>query len=183
MTTAVIASLREYAVSHRAEPFSLASGATSHYYVDVKAALCHPDVLRDVAAAIVELAASEGIEFTHVGGLTMGADAIAVGVSLASGAQWFSVRKEPKQRGHVRLIEGADLDADSCVLLVDDVVSTGGSTINALDAVRVTGATVVGSIPVVDRGGDAARAFTDQKVRYIPLVSHAELGMPALGAE
>ncbi|ULP48008.1 orotate phosphoribosyltransferase [Mycolicibacter virginiensis] len=179
----VIDSLRGYAVSRRAEPFALASGSTSSWYVDVKAALCYPQVLRQVSAAIVALAAAEGIDFTHVGGLTMGADAVAVGVALASDAQWFSVRKEPKSRGHGRAIEGAALSADSMVLLVDDVVSTGGSTIKALEAVRAAGATVVAAIPVVDRGAGAAAAMEAAGVRYLPLVNHGELGIPALGSE
>lgn len=175
--------VRRYAVSHRDEPFLLASGQSSHVYVDVKAALCRPEVLRAVSAAIVDLAHAEGVEFTCVGGLTMGADAVAVGVSLASGVPWFSVRKEPKERGHGRLIEGAVVDAASRVLLVDDVVSTGGSTLKALDAVTAAGVTVVAAIPVVDRGGDAAAAFAARGVRYLPLISHTDLGIPALGGE
>lgn len=179
----VINALRTYAVDRRAEPFSLASGATSHFYVDVKAALCRPTVLSTVSSAIVALAAVERVLFTYVGGLTMGADAVAVGVSLASGAQWFSVRKEPKSRGHSRSIEGAELGPDSPVLLVDDVVSTGGSTLKALEAVRATGAVVTAAIPVVDRGAGGREALEAAGVRYLPLVTHVELGIPALGTE
>jgi orotate phosphoribosyltransferase len=176
--------IRRYAVTaRREEPFRLASGASSHFYVDVKAALCRPDILQAVSRAIVELADAEGITFTHVGGLTMGADAVAVGVSLASGAQWFSVRKEPKQRGHSRAIEGAQLDSASRVLLVDDVVSSGGSTLKALDTVLSTGAVAVAVIPVVDRGGDAAGSFAKVNVRYLPLVTSEQLGIPRLGSE
>jgi orotate phosphoribosyltransferase len=177
----VAALIRQHAVTRREEePFRLASGAQSRYYVDVKAALCHPDILRAVSAAIVELTRREGIEFTHVGGLTMGADAVAVAVSLASGAEWFSVRKEPKARGHGRGIEGAQLDSASKVLLVDDVVSSGGSTLKALDTVLSTGAVAVAAIPVVDRGGEAVRAFAERGVRYMPLLRHGDLGIPAL---
>lgn len=180
MHASIVAAIREFAVSRRDEPFQLASGATSHFYVDVKAALCRPDVLRDVAAAITELARAEGIDFTHVGGLTMGADAVAVAVSLGSGKPWFSVRKETKQRGHSRLIEGAALSPGDRVLLVDDVVSTGGSTRKALDACLAAGATAAGVIPVVDRGGDAEKLFASAGVRYLPLVEAAELGIPGL---
>jgi orotate phosphoribosyltransferase len=175
--------IRRYAVTRRNEPFRLASGASSHFYVDVKQALCCPDILRAVSTSITNLTRREGIEFTHVGGLTMGADAVAVGVSLASGAQWFSVRKEPKARGHGRAIEGAQLDSASIVLLVDDVVSTGGSTLKALDAVLATGAVAVAAIPVVDRGGEAAHRFAERGVRYLPLITHDQLGIPPLGAE
>lgn len=180
MHSSIVAAIREFAVSRRDEPFQLASGAQSHFYVDVKAALCRPGILRDVASAITELARTEGIDFTHVGGLTMGADAVAVAVSLNSGKPWFSVRKEPKQRGHSRLIEGATLNPGDRVLLVDDVVSTGGSTLKALDAVLTAGATAAGAIPVVDRGGVAAGLFAAAGVRYLPLVTAAELGIPEL---
>lgn len=179
----VIDALRAYSVSHRSEPFSLASGASSCHYIDVKSALCRPFVLRKVSAEIIELAAAEGIPFDYVGGLTMGADAVSVGVSLASGAKWFSVRKEPKSRGHARAIEGVALGPGSRVLIVDDVMSTGGSTLKAVESVRLTGATVVGVITVVDRGGYARTAMESVGVRYFPLVSHEELGIPSLGTE
>ena len=176
----IVRALTEFAVSRRDEPFRLASGATSNIYVDVKAALCRPEVLREVVASITDLAHTQGIDFTHVGGLTMGADAVAVAVSLGSGAQWFSVRKEPKQRGHGRDIEGARPGPESRVLLVDDVVSTGGSTLKALEAVLAAGATVLAVIPVVDRGGAAAATFAEHGVRYLPLVTAADLGIPPL---
>ena len=179
----VVALIRRCAVTRRNEPFRLASGASSHFYVDVKQALCRPDILRAVSTAIADLARRENVHFTHVGGLTMGADAVAVGVSLTSGAQWFSVRKAPKERGHGREIEGAPLDSESRVLLVDDVVSTGGSTLKALDAVLKAGATAVAAIPVVDRGGNAVEAFSAVGIRYLPLIGHQALGIPPLGTE
>lgn len=181
--SSIISALSAHAVSRRDEPFLLASGERSHLYVDVKAALCRPEVLRDVAAAIVDLTRTEGVEFNRVGGLTMGADAVAVAVSLTSGQQWFSVRKDPKQRGHGRLIEGAEIGVGDRVLLVDDVVSTGGSTLKALEAITAAGATALAAIPVVDRGGDAAGAFAACGVRYFPLVTAAALGMPPLGTD
>ncbi|BBY54206.1 orotate phosphoribosyltransferase [Mycobacterium koreense] len=184
MTPSVtVRALTEYAVTYRDGPFQLASGATSHYYVDVKAALCRPAVLQEISSAIVALARREGVTFTAVGGLTMGADAVAVAVSLASGVPWFSVRKEAKGRGHARSIEGAQLGAGDRVLLVDDVVSTGGSTLRALDAVEAAGAVASAAIPVVDRGDAAAAALEGRGVRYLPLVTHEALGIPALGSE
>lgn len=175
--------LREMAVTQRDAVFTLASGQTSRFYVDVKKALCHHQVLLAVAENITEMVRSQGLSFTHVGGLTMGADAVAVGVSLASGKPWFSVRKEPKARGHSRLIEGADLDGESHVLLVDDVVSTGGSTLKALDAVEAVGGTAIAAAPVVSRSANAASAFAARGVRYLPLLNAADLGIPELGAE
>lgn len=176
----IVEYLVAHAVSRRDEPFQLAGGASSNYYIDVKVALADPRALRAVSVAILERAVLAGAFFSHVGGLTMGADAVAVGVALASDTQWFSVRKDPKHRGHERGIEGANLDSSSQVLLVDDVVSTGGSTLRALDAVLATGADVVAAIPVVDRGGGAATALAARGIRYLPLVRHDQLGIPAL---
>ncbi|HEX7823519.1 MAG TPA: orotate phosphoribosyltransferase, partial [Mycobacterium sp.] len=84
----------------RDEPFKLASGQLSHDYIDGKFAVDNGERLAIVSRAIVDLAAIHGIEFDAVGGLTMGADSLAIGIALATGKSWFSVRKEQKQRGH-----------------------------------------------------------------------------------
>lgn len=181
--TVLLDQLRRYAVALRDEPFRLASGHTSRFYIDVKAAVCRLAILDAVSVAILERAVLGGASFTHVGGLTMGADTVAVSVALAGESQWFSVRKEPKRRGHERLVERARLDASSQVLLVDDVVSTGGSLLTALDAVLATGAHVAGAVRVVDRGGQAATALAERGIPYLPLFSGEELGVPPLGAE
>src|SRR5438270_11064124 len=79
----------------RDEPFQLSSGGWSHDYVDGKFAIANGDVLRRVCEAAIDVI---GESFDAVGGPTMGADALAHGMALLSGAAWFSVRKEPK--GH-----------------------------------------------------------------------------------
>ena len=102
---------------------------------------------------------ANGIEFDAVGGLTMGADPLAHGVAMVTGKAWFSVRKEQKQRGREQWIEGTRLEPGTRVLLVDDVISTGGSTEMAFDRVTAVGAVVTGVIPMVDRGDVAAKRF------------------------
>jgi orotate phosphoribosyltransferase len=86
-----------------------------------------------------------------VGGLTMGADPVAVSVSLVSGRlSWFSVRKQPKSHGQKRMIEG-DIPGGAMVAVVDDVVTTGGSTVEAITKCREAGMKVAQVVIVVDR--------------------------------
>lgn len=159
------------------EPVQLASGGWSREFVDGKLALCHWDDLEVGSRAIVDAVRHEGIEFDAVGGLTMGADALAVGVAAVAGCRWFFVRKERKGRGTGRLIEGARLEPGDRVLLVDDVITTGGSTLKALDAVVETGATVVAASALVDRGDVARGRFAERGVPFLPVLTYADLGI------
>jgi orotate phosphoribosyltransferase len=114
----------------------------------------------------------------------MGADILAHGVAIVRPElRWVTVRKQAKDRGTARRIEGAVLGAGSRVLLVDDVVTRGGSIFDALQAVRTTGATVVAAVTVVDRGEYGAPAFAAEGVPYLPLTTYRDLGMPAVGTE
>ncbi|MGV0644254.1 orotate phosphoribosyltransferase [Mycolicibacterium sp. XJ2546] len=162
---------------HRAEPFRLASGQLSHDYIDGKYAIDTGERLTIVSRAVADLAAGHGIEFDAVGGLTMGADPLAHGVAMVTGKAWFSVRKEQKQRGREQWIEGTRLQPGTRVLLVDDVISTGGSTEIAFDRVTAAGAVVAGVIPMVDRGDVAAGRFAKRGVPFVALVSYRDLGI------
>ena len=161
----------------RDEPFTLASGGTSHDYIDGKYSVDSGEALTLVSRAIVAVAHGLGVEFDAVGGLTMGADCFAHGVSMVSGCRWFSVRKEPKGRGREQWIEGTRLAAGDRVLLVDDVITTGGSTLKALDKVVETGATVVAAVPMADRGDTAAPAFAAAGIAYGAVVTYRDLGI------
>lgn len=178
---AAIELIKSRGYERRAEPFKLASGQLSHDYVDGKFAVDTGDRLRLVSEAVVDLAAERDMRFTAVGGLTMGADALAHGVALVSGSSWFSVRKEPKPRGREQWIEGARLGEGDRVLLVDDVVTSGGSIMKAYERVAAIGALVVGVIPMVDRGDEGARLFGDLAVPYAPLVTYRDLGIEPVG--
>jgi orotate phosphoribosyltransferase len=142
---------------------TLTSGATAQYLIDAKRAILRPEGF----AALGELVAQRvrALGATAVGGLTMGADPIAC-AALAGGAdvKAFFVRKEVKSHGLGRRIEGPELEASDRCLVVEDVVTTGGSTIKAIDAVREEGLQVCGVLAICDRlaGGDAAiRAAID----------------------
>ncbi len=167
---------------HRAEPFKLASGQLSHDYIDGKYAVDTGERLEIVSRAVAELATQHGIEFDAVGGLTMGADPLAHGVALVTGKAWFSVRKEQKQRGREQWVEGTRLAEGARVLLVDDVISTGGSTALAMDRIAPLGVVVTGVIPMVDRGDVAADLFAERNVPFVALVTYSDLGIEPIKA-
>jgi orotate phosphoribosyltransferase len=133
----------------------LTSGRTARYYVDAKRAILRPAGF----LALGELVAAQARAWdaTAVGGLTMGADPVAC-AALAGGFEGkaFFVRKETKQHGLQRRVEGPLLDADDRCVIVEDVVTTGGSTVAAIEAVREAGHEIVGVISVLDRlaGGE-----------------------------
>jgi orotate phosphoribosyltransferase len=151
---------------------TLTSGRVAQYYVDVKRAT----LLRPGFTALGELVAAHARELgaTAVGGLTMGADPVAC-AALAGGfdGKAFFVRKEVKQHGLSRRIEGPLLDADDRCLVVEDVVSTGGSTLQAIEAVREAGHEIVGVVAVLDRlmGGAEAIREAAAPAPYLPLTT------------
>src|ERR671937_3007800 len=150
----------------------LTSGQVAPYYVDAKRAVLRPVGFAALAELVAERARDWGA--TAVGGLTMGADAPAC-AALAGGAdvKAFFVRKETKQHGLQRRIEGPLLAQGERCLIVEDVVTTGGSTVLAIEAVRAEGFDVVGVVAVLDRlaGGAQAIANATQGAPYEPLTT------------
>jgi orotate phosphoribosyltransferase len=136
---------------------TLTSGATASYYVDAKRAILRPEGFQALATLVV--AKAHEWAATAVGGMTMGADPVAC-AALAGGAQTkaFFVRKETKAHGLQRRIEGPPLTAEDRCLVVEDVVTTGGSTLAAIAALAEAGHTICGVVSVLDRlaGGGAA---------------------------
>ena len=135
---------------------TLTSGATAQYYVDAKRAMLLPAGFRALGELVAGHARDLGA--TAVGGMTMGADPIAC-AALAGGAdvKAFFVRKDAKQHGLARRVEGPLLTAEDRCLVVEDVVTTGGSTLAAIAALQAEGRTIVGVLSVLDRlaGGGA----------------------------
>ena len=159
------------------EPIKLASGAWSSDFIDGKEALAEWRHLRTACEAVVETVTEAGHRFDAVGGLTMGADALAVGIAAVSDCRWFFVRKEAKQRGTRRWVEGAQIGPGDRVLLVDDVVTTGGSIFKALDIVDQTGAETVAAVTLVDRSGIAGPKFVQRGIGYYPMTTYESLGI------
>jgi orotate phosphoribosyltransferase len=154
---------------------TLTSGRTAQYYVDAKRAVLMPAGFRALGELVAEKA--RAWDATAVGGLTMGADPVACS-ALAAGAdvKAFFVRKEGKRHGLQRRIEGPLLAPGERCLIVEDVVTTGGSTLQAIEAVREAGLEIVGVTAILDRlagGGDAIRAAA--AAPYEPLTTIDEV--------
>lgn len=169
--------LRTKALSRRDEEIQLACGAMSRDFIDGKEAFAAWRDLKVACDAIVEAVGEAGIEFDAAGGLTLGADALAVGIAAVSNKLWFIVRKRQKGRGTGRRIEGLQIGHGDRVLLVEDVVTTGGSVLDALDAIRQTGAEVVAAVTLADRGDTARHAFDRLGIPYFPMATYADLGI------
>lgn len=169
--------LRTKALSRRDEEIQLACGAMSSDFIDGKEAFAAWQDLKVACDAIVEAVGEAGIEFDAAGGPTLGADALAVGIAAVSNKKWFIVRKRQKGRGTGRRIEGLQIGRGDRVLLVEDVVTTGGSVLDALDAIRRTGAEVVAAVTLADRGDTARHAFDRLGVPYFPMATYADLGI------
>jgi orotate phosphoribosyltransferase len=165
----LLSELREHALV--IGEVTLTSGATAQYYVDAKRAILRPNGFR----ALGELVAAEAerARASAVGGMTMGADPVACS-ALAAGApvKAFFVRKERKQHGLQRWVEGPLLDPGERCLIVEDVVTTGGSTVKAIERVREEGFEIAAVLSVLDRlagGGEAIEAAA--RAPYVPLTT------------
>jgi orotate phosphoribosyltransferase len=169
--------VRATGYERRDEPFQLSSGGWSHDYVDGKFAIASGESLLQVSEAAVEAIAQS---FDAVGGPTMGADALAHGIAIVSGASWFSVRKEPKGHGRRAWVEGARLDQGDRVVIVEDVVSTGASLLKAVDRVAELGVEVVAATALLDRSPQVAERFAGAGIRWVPLLTWEDLGIDPL---
>ncbi|MEA2209793.1 MAG: orotate phosphoribosyltransferase [Solirubrobacteraceae bacterium] len=136
---------------------TLTSGAVAQYYVDAKRAILRPEGFAALASLVASFA--EEWDATAVGGLTMGADPVAC-AALAGGARAkaFFIRKDAKAHGLQRRIEGPELTSEDRCVVVEDVVTTGGSTLAAIEALQQAERSICGVISVLDRlaGGGAA---------------------------
>lgn len=162
--------------------YRLASGLMSNYYVDCKKALSWPEARAIIGELIVDLVRSRGTTgIDAVGGLALGAYPIAVAVSDAyyrmtgETVRAFVVRKDPKSHGLQKHIEGDVKDGDK-VIIVDDVITTGRSTIDAIEKSREEGLIIVASVAVVDRQQlEGAQNIKECGVAFTSLVTLADL--------
>lgn len=155
--------LRRLSVRHG--DFTLVSGQKSEWYVDAKLTTCTALAIPLVGRLFLDKIAENGWVPKAVGGLTMGADAIAVSIareSLERGLEIdaFVIRKEAKKHGMKKFLEGMVNPAGTPVVILDDVCTTGGSTVLAVERAREAGLEVLGAMCLVDREMGAEAALT-----------------------
>ena len=154
--------------------FTLASGAKSDYYIDINKASTNPEVLRLIARLMAQKMRDEGIQADRIAGVVLGSVPLATALALETGIPYVMIRKEKKDHGTGKLIEG-DLNPRERVLVVEDVITTAGSSIKAIGTLREAGAEVGYVISVIDREGGGAENLAEAGVEFRPLVRASEL--------
>ena len=167
--------------SFRLGQFKLSSGGTSDYYVDCRTTTLHAEGGRLTGHAVLELLEANKVDAEAVGGLTLGADPIASNVATASAwraisnpaaplINGFLVRKAEKTHGTGRRIEGFN-QPGARVVIVDDVCTTGASTINAIEAAREAGMVIAAVVCIVEREEANGRPAVEAAAQGAPFFS------------
>jgi orotate phosphoribosyltransferase len=182
-TTALKALLLEKSV--RTGTFTLASGKQSDLYIDCRVTAMDPfgaNLIGELGwQAVRSKIHSEHLNIAAIGGMTLGADPISLAIGMASAKshpdealQVFTVRKEPKGHGAGKQIEGNFKPGDT-VIVVDDVITTGGSTLKAIDVIEREGGKVAFAIVLVDREEGGREVIEARGIHVIPLFSRSTL--------
>jgi len=154
--------------------FTLASGAKSDYYIDIKKASTNPKVLYLISVLMAERLERENIRPDRIAGVVLGSVPLAAALSMATGIPYVMVRKEKKDHGTGKLIEG-DLNPGEKVLVVEDVVTTAGSSIAAIKTLREAGAEVEYALSVIDREAGGEQNYAEIGVKFMSLVKASEI--------
>ncbi|MBW3538699.1 MAG: orotate phosphoribosyltransferase [Planctomycetes bacterium] len=159
--------------------FTLASGQKSSYYLDGKQVTLFSEGLRLAGEGLFELL--EDLEFAAVGGMSIGADPLVAAVLTIAAErgrplEGFLVRKEAKGHGTRRFVEGP-VAPGTAVVVLDDVVTTGGSTFAAIERIQEFGCRVVGAAAVVDRLQGGAAGFRERGVEFRTLLTVEDFGI------
>ena len=159
--------------------FTLASGKKSSYYLDGKQVTLSAEGLMQISYGLLDLL--KGVDFTGFGGMSIGADPIVGGVLVAAASQnrplqGFMVRKEAKGHGTQRYVEGPIQPGDK-VVIVDDVVTTGGSALQAVERVEEFGCKVVHAVGIVDRLQGGRTAFEARGIPFSALLTVEDFGI------
>ena len=154
--------------------FTLASGKKSRYYVDIKKASTNPQILKLIAHRISDMMTLRSIRADYVGGVALGGIPVATAVSLETCLPLLMVRKEAKEYGTKGQIVG-EPERGKSVVLVEDVTTTGGSVLKAIQILKDEGLSISYVIVVVDREEGASGALAGADVELIPLIRISEL--------
>lgn len=165
--------------SARRGSFTLASGKQSSFYVDARLTTMSPDGLATIGPLAFAAIRDVGWAPDSVGGLTLGADPVSYAIAYASALtgtplRAFTVRKEFKTHGTSKLIEGPFHHGDR-VVVIEDVITTGGSALKAVTAVRSAGGIVLGILAVVDREEGGIEALIDAGHGVVALTKASEI--------
>ncbi len=171
--------MKAYVYRYAEKPFKLASGLESHHYFNCKEITLHPQRLSVLATCIIDeiITALPG-GFDAVGGLTLGADPLSYALSLAFQSRNkiiypLIVRKESKGHGTGQQIEGFSKDVKRCLVL-DDVITTGGSTIKAVNVLREVGIEVTNGVCILDREEGGREALEKIGVHMVSLFKKSD---------
>ena len=165
--------------SARRGDFTLASGRRSTLYIDARLTTMSPDGLATIGPLALAAINAKGWRADAVGGLTLGADPVSYSIAYASALagspiRAFTVRKEAKAHGTGKLIEGPYRAGDR-VVVIEDVITTGGSALRAVEAVRAAGGTILGVLAVVDREEGGREAIEAAGFGVVALARAAEI--------
>jgi orotate phosphoribosyltransferase len=149
--------------------FVLASGKKSHYFVNIKRASTDPKILREIAKEM-----APHVDQAKIAGMALGAVPLAVAVALETGMPFVMVRKEPKDHGTKELIEG-EVNPGEKFVVVEDVATTGGSTMRVVSALREKGANVSRAVVVVDREEGATEMLLEHGVELVSIFKAKDL--------
>ncbi len=154
--------------------FTLASGTKSSYYIDIKKASTNPKVLKIIAELMAEELSKLDNVPDKIAGVVLGSVPLAAALALETGIPYIMIRKEKKDHGTGKLIEG-ELNYGDQVLVVEDVITTAGSSMNAIEVIRKAGGNVSDILSVIDRQGGGSENLSSISVKLHPLVTASEL--------
>ena len=150
--------------------FTLSSGKKSAYYIDIKKASTDPKVLAEIAERMAARLNERGMKVDRIAGVVLGSIPLAVALSLRTGIPFVMVRKERKEHGTGKLIEGVLCPGEK-VLVVEDVVTSAGSSAEAISILRGAGAEVTSVLTVIDRQEGGAERLREIGVELVPLLT------------
>lgn len=154
--------------------FVLSSGKRSDYYVDIKKASTQPEVLRLIAKEMKRLLERQEIKCDRLAGVVLGSIPLVVALSLETGIPFVMIRKEKKEHGTGREIEGTVLEGER-VVVVEDVVTSALSVAGAVNTLRNAGAAVDAVLAVIDREEGGGNRLKEMGVRFFPLLTASQL--------